>query len=132
MERVQSLFFPIKGLHKGGPLSAQPAGTSPALINVMSFDSSERARGGTRPGLTPVAEVVKDAGYSQITRMQQIVVQVGGITTDRMVILARNGWVLLDKSLEQVAQSNWNYPLRPGLAWGQNKAYVVYGAGTVT
>jgi len=43
---------PIKGLHKGGPVSAQPQYTSPDLLNVRVYDVLEnRARMGQRPGL---------------------------------------------------------------------------------
>jgi len=44
--------FPVKGIHKGGPTSNQPVGTSPDLNNVRLFDVlDDRARGGQRPGL---------------------------------------------------------------------------------
>lgn len=48
-----TLFMPpIKGLHKGGPVSAQPQYTSPDLQNVRVYDVIEnRARMGQRPGL---------------------------------------------------------------------------------
>jgi len=43
---------PINGLHKGGPVSAQPQYTSPDLLNVRVYDVIEnRARMGQRPGL---------------------------------------------------------------------------------
>jgi len=44
---------PVKGLHKGGPVSVQPQYTSPDLQNVRVYDVIEnRARVGQRPGLT--------------------------------------------------------------------------------
>lgn len=47
-----SFMPPIKGLHKGGPVSAQPEYTSPDLLNVRAYDVIEtRARMGQRPGL---------------------------------------------------------------------------------
>lgn len=46
------LLFPLKGKHKGLPVSKQPPDTSPDLNNVRPYDVlDERARGGQRPGL---------------------------------------------------------------------------------
>lgn len=48
----KSFMPPVKGLHKGGPVSAQPQYTSPDLSNVRVYDVIEnRARMGQRPGL---------------------------------------------------------------------------------
>lgn len=45
--------FPIYGLHRGLPADQQPQGTSFDLMNVRPFDvTSERIRGGKRPGTT--------------------------------------------------------------------------------
>jgi len=44
------LTFPFKGYHKGNATTQQPAGTSPHINNVRSYDSlDDRARGGKRP-----------------------------------------------------------------------------------
>jgi len=44
--------FPIKGIHKGAPVTAQPTGTSPRMNNMRAFDKDEgKVRGGQRPGL---------------------------------------------------------------------------------
>lgn len=45
--------FPVQGLHRGQPAKDQPEGTAFDLQNVRPFDvTSERIRGGQRPGLT--------------------------------------------------------------------------------
>ena len=44
--------WPVKGLDTGHAYSLQPPGTTPAALNVRTYDvSEERARGGSRPGL---------------------------------------------------------------------------------
>lgn len=46
------LAFPHKGYHKGSATVMQPAGTSPHLQNVRSYDPlDDRARGGKRPAI---------------------------------------------------------------------------------
>ena len=44
------VFFPMKGLHKAFPASAQPADTTPDCKNVRPF-AGGRFQGGQRPGL---------------------------------------------------------------------------------
>lgn len=44
------LVFPHRGYHEGSATTQQPAGTSPHLLNVRSFDPLDgKARGGKRP-----------------------------------------------------------------------------------
>ena len=46
------LTFPHGGYNKGSATTQQPAGTSPYINNMRSYDSlDDRARGGKRPGV---------------------------------------------------------------------------------
>lgn len=46
------LMFPIRGKYVGGPVSQQPALTTPACNNVRPIANEQgRMRGGQRPGL---------------------------------------------------------------------------------
>jgi len=51
------LEFPMKGKHVGGPVSRQPALTTPSCLNVRPRSNEEgRVRGGQRPGLVKWGE----------------------------------------------------------------------------
>ena len=69
--------FPVRGLYEGGPYEDQPAGTTVDCQNVRAFpadspdtasslnsDSSGRARGGQRPGMSKYVGVAHTASTS--------------------------------------------------------------------
>jgi len=68
-----SVYFPHKGLHKGGPPSAQPKDTTPDCNNVRPF-AGGRFQGGQRPGL-------KKAYIQQIGENALPVVELISVTT---------------------------------------------------
>jgi hypothetical protein len=47
--------FPLLGINTSMAYLKQPANTTPAAVNVRAFDgSTNKARGGSRCGLTPI------------------------------------------------------------------------------
>lgn len=53
-ERLVDMRFPLKGIDTSMAYHKQPEQTAPRATNVRAFDSgTSRARGGSRPGLSP-------------------------------------------------------------------------------
>lgn len=67
--------FPIYGLARGMPSEEQPQGTSFDLMNVRPFDvTSERIRGGKRPGTTKAYTTQISGASHPVLMMTSIVV----------------------------------------------------------
>lgn len=52
MDQMIELLFPEKGIDNSVALQQQRVGTTPVAVNVRLYEpSTDRARGGSRPGL---------------------------------------------------------------------------------
>jgi len=69
--------FPLLGLNTSMAYLKQPANTTPAAVNVRAFDgSTNKARGGSRQGLTPIlgrGSTAQVSGYHLIQSISVIV-----------------------------------------------------------
>lgn len=66
--------FPVKGWHTVAPRAKQPPMTSPDLLNVMPFDRTGRARGGSRPGLSKALAGYLGDGASPMQYLGQVAI----------------------------------------------------------
>lgn len=71
------LRFPLLGINTSMAYLKQPQGTTPSAINVRAFDgSTNKARGGSRSGLTPFlgrGSTSQVSGFNQIQSLSVIV-----------------------------------------------------------
>ena len=66
--------FPIEGQSRGLPAQKQPERTSFSLINMRPFDvTSERIRGGQRPGITKAYSTQVSGASHPVLYMTSIV-----------------------------------------------------------
>lgn len=74
LEFAMRLTFAHKGYHKGGPTTRQPAGTSPHMQNMRSYDAlDDRGRGGQRPGFRKWSST-QVGGNSPVVELVQVTV----------------------------------------------------------
>lgn len=75
--RTMDFRFPLGGLNVSTGYTNQPPGTTPVAINVRGFDAgTNRARGGTRPGLNPffgAGSTEQVNGFNPIQHLNTIV-----------------------------------------------------------
>jgi hypothetical protein len=67
------LRFPLKGIERSTAYHKQPQETTPTAINVRAYDSgTNRARGGSRAGLTPFFGAGSTAQVSGLNFIQSL------------------------------------------------------------
>lgn len=75
-EQQLDLTFPFFGVDLSQGQFNQRPGTTPLGINVRSYDTNNRKRGGTRPGLTPYfgrGDTAQVAGFHKIQSLTPVV-----------------------------------------------------------
>ena len=97
--------FPVNGLHTNDSYRNQPPGTTPACLNVIAYDpSSNRARGGTRNGLTRVFATPQGNGVGAVQPVQQM-----GLYTFEQItnVLVADNFAYSPGQLAQVSGGEW-------------------------
>lgn len=90
---VQIVNFPTFGIDLSQGQFDQRPGTSPLAVNVRAVDTSQRLRGGSRPGLTPFfgrGDASQVSGFNRIQSLSTIVRCDQGATFNSNFILIRN------------------------------------------
>lgn len=76
-ETFVDMRFPLLGINTSNAYLKQPKDTTPAAVNVRAFDgSTNKARGGSRCGLTPFlgrGSTAQVSGFHQIQSLSVIV-----------------------------------------------------------
>ena len=71
--RPQKILFPSGGLSKSTALQAQPPFTSPSLLNVFPWDTSDKSsRGGVRPGTSKFLEQLESGPIRSLIEYREI------------------------------------------------------------
>lgn len=144
----RDILFPTGGVHEGLPHAVQPPNTSPSALNVRTYDPiSDRARGGSRPGISKwnsgqpngsnaiqhMNKAVRSLTYAQFINDQILLSQERDATTPATIRLLDTSLNLLSPgSFDTGASANAaSRDTDGGIYVGGNRSSTWTGSGSV-